>query len=62
MLYYTKKDMIACFKQHMNLNKGIIKGFKLSQRVPPPFNEGKGVLNKIPVKKPKTPERVTKKT
>jgi hypothetical protein len=28
--HYIKKDMIACFKQHMNLDKGIVQGLKLS--------------------------------
>jgi outer membrane biosynthesis protein TonB len=59
--HYTKKDMIACFKQHMNLDEGIVQGLKLSQRVPPPLDEGKGESNEKPVEKPKTPERATKK-
>jgi hypothetical protein len=33
MLHYIKKNIIACFKQHMNLNNGIIQGFKLLQRL-----------------------------
>jgi hypothetical protein len=31
------------------------------QRVPPPFDEGKGASNEMPVEKLKTSERVTKK-
>jgi hypothetical protein len=62
MPYYTKKDMIACFKWHINLDKGIIRGFELLQRVPPPFDEGKGASNEMPVEEPKTSERVIKKT
>ncbi len=62
MPHYIKKDMIACFKRHMNLDEGIVQGIKLSQRVPPLFDEGKGKLNEKLVKKPKTPERATKKT
>jgi hypothetical protein len=54
--------MIACFKQHMNLDEGIVRGLKLSQRVPPPFDKGKGASNKMPVEEPKTSEKVTKKT
>ncbi len=60
--HYTKKDMIACFKRHMNLDEGIVQGLKLSQRVPPPFDEGKGELNKKLVEELKTPERAIKKT
>jgi uncharacterized membrane protein YukC len=53
--------MIACFKQHINLDKGIVQGLKLLQRVSL-FNEGKGKLNKKLVKKPKTLKKSTKKT
>jgi hypothetical protein len=42
VLHYTKKDMIAYFKWHMNLDEGIVQGFKLLQRVLPLFDEGKG--------------------
>jgi hypothetical protein len=59
--HYTKKDMIACFKWHMNLDEGIVQGLELSQRVPPPLNKGKGELNKKPVEELKTPKRATKK-
>ncbi len=45
----------------MNLDEGIVQGLKLSQRVPPPLDEGKGESNEKPVEKPKTPERATKK-
>jgi hypothetical protein len=54
--------MIACFKQHINLDKSIIKGLKLLQRVLSPFDEGKDVLNKMLVEKLKTSEKVIKKT
>jgi hypothetical protein len=53
--------MIACFKWHMNLDKSIVRGLKLSQRVLPPFDKGKYALNKMLVEEPKTSERVTKK-
>jgi hypothetical protein len=53
--------MIACFKRHINLDKGIVRGLELLQRVLPPFDEGKGALNKMLVEEPKTPERVIKK-
>jgi hypothetical protein len=59
--HYTKKDMIACFKRHINLDEGIVQGLKLSQRVPPPLDERKGKSNEKPVEEPKTPERATKK-
>ncbi len=59
--HYTKKDMIACFKRHINLDEGIVQGLELSQRVPPPLDEGKGKLNEKLVEEPKTPERATKK-
>jgi hypothetical protein len=29
MPYYTKKDMIACFKRHINLDKSIVQGLEL---------------------------------
>jgi hypothetical protein len=61
VLHYTKKDMIACFKQHMNLDEGIVRGLKLLQRVLPPFDEGKGASNEMLVEKLKTSKRVTKK-
>jgi hypothetical protein len=59
--HYTKKDMIACFKWHMNLDEGIVQGLELSQRVPPPLDEGKGKSNEKPVEEPKTSERAIKK-
>jgi hypothetical protein len=62
MPHYTKKDIIACFKRHMNLNEGIVQGLELSQRVLPLFDEGKGKSNEKPVEKPKTLKRATKKT
>jgi hypothetical protein len=61
MPHYTKKDMIVCFKRHMNLDEGIVQGLELSQRVPPLLDEGKGKLNEKLVEEPKTPERATKK-
>jgi hypothetical protein len=53
--------MIACFKRHINLDKSIIRGLKLLQRVPPSFDEGKSVSNEMSVEEPKTLKRVTKK-
>jgi hypothetical protein len=61
VLHYTKKDMIACFKQHINLNEGIVQGLKLLQRVLLLLDEGKGKSNKKLVKKPKTSKRAINK-
>jgi hypothetical protein len=53
--------MIACFKRHINLDEGIVRGFELLQRVSPPFDEGKDISNEMLVEELKTSKRVVKK-